>query len=30
MRAVWLLVALLLLVCAWIWFNPDYRKQFGE
>jgi hypothetical protein len=30
MRAVWLLVALLLLVSAWIWFNPDYRKQIGE
>lgn len=29
MRAVWLLVALLL-VGALIWFNPDYRKQFGE
>lgn len=30
MRAVWLLVALLLLVCALIWFNPEYRKQIGK
>ncbi|MDH3901549.1 MAG: hypothetical protein OEU51_10935 [Gammaproteobacteria bacterium] len=27
MRAVWLLVALLLIVFVYIWFNPDYQEQ---
>ena len=30
MRAVWLLIALLLLISAYIWFNPDYKEQLQE
>lgn len=27
MRITWLLVALLALAIAWMWFNPDHRKD---
>lgn len=30
MRAVWLLIALLLLVFGYIWFNPDYQEQLKQ
>ena len=30
MRALWLLAVLLVLVFVYIYFNPDYRQQFGE
>ena len=30
MRVAWLLVALLALALAWIWFFPDHRKLVGE
>ena len=30
MRAIGLLVALLLLIFAYIWFNPDYRQQLED
>jgi len=30
MRILWLLPVLLLLIFAWIWFNPDYREQLQK
>mgnify|MGYP001821611930 FL=1 len=30
MRAPLILAALLLAILAWLYFNPDYRKQFEE